>query len=169
MMLPDAIEQILDARHGAVEEVGADPVKLADRASVTGMVAETLVELVKRDRSPLDSPIRHRLLEQFDELVPRDGGIGADRRQHTLVRELDDGVAEVEEEAGFWHGLEVARLRGRAAPRNPETARPRNYIRNTPNLGSSILALYAIDRPRPRYVRVSAGSMTPSSQRRAVE
>src|SRR4051812_35483742 len=44
-----------------------------------------------------------------------------------------------------------------------------HYILNTPNFGSPILALYAMERPRPRYARVSAGSMTPSSQRRAVE
>jgi len=43
------------------------------------------------------------------------------------------------------------------------------YIRKTPNRGGSILALYEMESPRPRYLRVSAGSITPSSQSRAVE
>ena len=46
---------------------------------------------------------------------------------------------------------------------------PRRYIRNTPNGVSGIGALRAADRPRPSTVRVSAGSMMPSSHRRAVE
>ena len=42
------------------------------------------------------------------------------------------------------------------------------YILKTPNLVSGISALSAADRPRPSTMRVSAGSITPSSHRRAV-
>src|SRR5215471_4122707 len=43
-----------------------------------------------------------------------------------------------------------------------------SYIRNTPNRVSSCGAFLAAEIPRPRTIRVSKGSMTPSSQRRAV-
>ena len=43
------------------------------------------------------------------------------------------------------------------------------YIRNRPRRGSGSGAFAAVARARPRTVRVSAGSITPSSQRRAVE
>ena len=42
------------------------------------------------------------------------------------------------------------------------------HIRNRPNRLGSMGALRAADRPRPRTMRVSAGSMMPSSQSRAV-
>src|SRR5215471_5889381 len=43
-----------------------------------------------------------------------------------------------------------------------------SYIRNTPNRVSSCGAFIAAEIPRPRTIRVSKGSMTPSSQSRAV-
>src|SRR4051812_6302296 len=42
------------------------------------------------------------------------------------------------------------------------------YIRNTPNRVRSIGALSAADKPRPSTMRVSAGSITPSSHKRAL-
>ena len=43
------------------------------------------------------------------------------------------------------------------------------HIRNTPKAGSASGAFAAVDRARPSTVRVSAGSITPSSHSRAVE
>ena len=43
------------------------------------------------------------------------------------------------------------------------------HIRNTPNFMGGIGAFRLADRASARTVRVSAGSMTPSSQSRAVE
>src|SRR3954467_1507242 len=44
----------------------------------------------------------------------------------------------------------------------------RNYILNTPNRVRSMGAFSAAERPRPRTMRVSAGSITPSSHNRAL-
>ncbi len=58
----------------------------------------------------------------------------------------------------------------RFATRTDENTRDRcRYIRNTPNGVDGIGALRAADSPRPSTIRVSTGSMIPSSQRRAVE
>src|SRR5579859_1602942 len=54
-------------------------------------------------------------------------------------------------------------------PDNPRAARSTQvYIRKTPHRVSSIGALSAAEMPRPSTVCVSAGSMMPSSQSRAV-
>ena len=47
------------------------------------------------------------------------------------------------------------------------TAVGRTYMRNTPNRVSSIGAFIVADRHSPSTIRVSAGSITPSSHRRA--
>ena len=58
----------------------------------------------------------------------------------------------------------------RLATRTDENTRAtRRYIRNTPNGVSGIGALSAAERPSPSTMRVSTGSMMPSSHRRAVE
>src|SRR3954453_3085899 len=102
--------------------------KVADAAAVAGVIAEEFVELVERHRAALHVAIRAWLFEQLDKLVARHRRLRADRTQHALVGQLDDGVAEVEQEPGVFH----------------------RYIRKTPNFGASMFALYAIERPRPR-------------------
>ncbi len=47
-------------------------------------------------------------------------------------------------------------------------ARVHGYMRNTPKLVFSIGAFSAADRPNPSTMRVSAGSITPSSHNRAL-
>ena len=60
----------------------------------------------------------------------------------------------------------VERQRSRPAPRGqPDVA----HIRNTPKVVGSIGAREAASRPSASTLRVSSGSITPSSQRRAVE
>ena len=56
----------------------------------------------------------------------------------------------------------------RSGTGNGNLGRVITYIRKTPNLVSPIGAFSAADRLNARTVRVSAGSMMPSSQRRAV-
>src|SRR5205823_2609688 len=94
--------------------------KIVKRSAISGLVGEELVELLERNLAALHVTIGARRLEKIDQLVARHRRAPADVLQHPLVRELDDGVAEVEDEPGhFRHG-------------------PHNYIRNTPNRGSSI-------------------------------
>ncbi len=52
---------------------------------------------------------------------------------------------------------------------DPEPDVPNRYIRKTPNGVSGIGALSAADSPSARTIRVSTGSITPSSHSRAVE
>ena len=56
-----------------------------------------------------------------------------------------------------------------ATSTDANTDAPGRYIRKTPNGVSGIGALSAAERPRPSTMRVSTGSMIPSSHRRAVE
>src|SRR5205814_1636941 len=98
--LAHAQEQLFHPRHRAVEEVGPDGLEVAQRAAVAGPVAEEVVELADVDRAPLEVAVRAGLLEELYHLVARHARLFAETLQHPLVGELDDGVAEVEDEPG---------------------------------------------------------------------
>src|SRR3954462_6694958 len=89
--------------------------KVADAAAIAGVVAEEFVELVERHRAALHVAVRPRLFEQFDQLIARHRRFRADRTEHALVRELDYGVAEVEEEPGLFHRATSGRRQTSAA------------------------------------------------------
>src|SRR5262249_43477085 len=62
-----------------------------------------------------------------------------------------------------------ATARRHPSPRSVPAQERAAHMRKTPTAGASNGALYAAAMPRPRTLRVSAGSMMPSSHRRAVE
>src|SRR5207244_2225346 len=109
-----AVEHFFHPGDGAVEEVRPDPAEFVQRGAITGAVAEEVVELFECDGPALEIAIRPRLLAQLHHLVARERRVLADVLQHPLVGELDDGVAQVEEEPGDAHvagcPLPVARL-----------------------------------------------------------
>src|SRR5438552_10323103 len=108
VLLAHALEHFLDARHRTVEEVAPDVVKVADAAAVSGAVAEELVKLPERDGAALHVAISAGILEQINQLIARDRRLGADGLQHSLVCELQNRVAEVEEKPLlFRHGFSV--------------------------------------------------------------
>ena len=79
-----------------------------------------------------------------------------------------------------WHGLVMLHLRTGMPDTGQTSGNPivsaachivrhtLHHILNRPNFVSGIGAFSAADNPRPSTVRVSAGSMTPSSQSRAL-
>ena len=99
----DSLQQILHAGHRAVEEVAPDRMELARRTAISGLVADVVVELEERHASALEVAIPAGVLQDVDQLVARDRRIATDVLQHPLVRELDQGVAEVEDEPGDGH------------------------------------------------------------------
>src|SRR6202008_2337211 len=98
-------------------------VELADRAAISGPVAEHFVELPERHGAALHVAIRPGRFEKLHQIVARDRGIAADVLQHPLIGELDQRIAEVEEEPGDGHRI------------------AKRYILNTPKRGSAIAAL----------------------------
>jgi hypothetical protein len=121
-------------------------VQVVRRPAIAGLVAEEVVELAERDRAALHVPIAARLLEDLDQLVAPDGRVAADVRDHPLVGELDQAVAEVEKEPGdhglLWGWLLVAVVRSGEKPPGTSNQQPSNiYMRNTPNRGAAISAL----------------------------
>ena len=152
-----------------------DPRQPGVRARVgeVGALAEEAVARVDR----LGAGRRGRREDRVDPQVALGGRSRADA--HGLVGRPDvrrrpvgvgvDGDRADPEPAARAHDPQrdlaaVGHQDGREHP-----TRRHRYIRNTPNGVSGIGALSAAERPRPSTMRVSAGSMIPSSHRRAVE
>src|SRR5207245_11580230 len=147
-----AAEEIFDSGEGAVEEIGPRLVQIGERSAIPRFVAQKIVKLLEGHRAAFQIAVGTRRFEQLEQIVTRDRGAFADVLHDPLVCELDDRVAEIEDEPVDVHGCRVPGLPGCSV--TEQLSNRATYIRKTPNLGSSMGALYAMDSPNPRYVRV---------------
>src|SRR5262245_11065005 len=122
-----------------------------------------------RPRAPSNSPLALlvALVESLQERLPHPLAV----REHLLVAttprlELDDLDIARRVAVGAATCLGLADLVQALLRLAVEEA---HHIRNTPNVVSGIGAFSALARPSASTRRVSSGSITPSSQRRAVE
>jgi len=104
----------------------------------------------------------------YEEQIPAAGiltGIGRVSGRECVIVANDATV-----KGGTYYPLTVKKhLRAQEiAQQNNLPLLQSHHIRNTPNFGGGIGALRAAEMPSPRVMRVSAGSMIPSSHSRAL-
>ena len=103
-MQPQPVDQVFDSRQHSIEKVRPRLLQVVQRAAVTGLVRQELVKIGEGHRAALQIAVRARLFEKLHQLVALDRRAFADVLQHAFIRELDDRVAEVEDEPGdFGH------------------------------------------------------------------
>src|SRR6266542_1155794 len=138
IFLSQPIDQVLHPWQRSFEKVGPGLLQLVKRPAISRLVAEKLMKIGEAHRAAFQVAVGARGLEQLHELIASHCSTFADVLQHALVRQLDDCVAEVEDEPGdigHWLPVPGYRLPESSGNWQPETG---NYIRNTPNRGSSI-------------------------------
>ncbi len=174
---PDlAAEEVGEGRTPRPDHDVAHPGALVDRGhDGLGELDRVLDDRAVREREPQDRGLRVGPRRDLDERA-------LDQLVDQAVRRVDDEEPPVLEDALLLEADLVAVLQPEAAHgRDAETAdgrhprmladrgeTPRIHIRKTPKRVSGIGAWSAASMPIVRMRRVSSGSMTPSSQSRAV-
>ena len=115
---------------------------------------------------------RARLRAHPFDVGPRTEGVARARQDEdarAVERQGGHEVAELDHHPGLERVSSLGPVEGQRGDRAVACEADRAHIRNTPKVVSGTGACAAAARPSARTRRVSAGSMMPSSHRRAVE